>query len=75
MNLSARAGGNSLQAAAVCISLTNSVVMSDRDLFDSDDDDRNAVVLRTSCSSVSEDDSLSYREDDEQFEGFDIATR
>lgn len=48
--------------------------MSDRDLFDSDDDDRNAVVLRTSCSSESEDDSISYREDDEQFEGFDIAT-
>ena len=35
--------------------------MSDRDLFDSDDDDRNAVVLQTSCSSESEDDSISYR--------------
>lgn len=34
--------------------------MSDRDLFDSEDDDTN-VVLRTSCSSESEDDSRSYR--------------
>lgn len=35
--------------------------MSDRDLFDSEDDDTNVVVLRTSCSSESEDDSRSYR--------------
>ena len=33
--------------------------MSDRDLFDSEDDTN--VVLRTSCSSESEDDSRSYR--------------